>query len=649
MNASTITHQDHINAVVQQFATRLQRLPDPIIARAWERCLQRYHLHPDRIHFPAALAAEPLDSRIQGLGPLWEVASREMHTLHQQLGAEHTTIALTDIEGVVLAALHQGDECTLRLTTGQSWHESARGTNAIGLCLSDLEPAIVHGDDNFATVLTDLSTVAAPIFDAHGRLQAVLAAISPAKAHNRRSQLQTLALLTLATRLIENGGFLQQFQRQWVLRFHVQPAFIGLLSEGLLAFDEAGRLLAVNQSGLEQLGLRDRRPWLGQSIDRLFEPFDWRNRPQLFPPQLSLVRRCDGQSLGGLLCVPDQPTCNSEPTTAGYRVDLADPPYLANDLEGLEGGDPTMTQQLKWARRVMNRDINLLILGETGTGKEAVARAIHNASERANKPFVAVNCAALPESLIESELFGYKHGAFTGARREGMRGKILQSSGGTLFLDEIGDMPVALQTRLLRVLEEGEVLPLGSEVPIPVTLRVISATHRRLLQRVQDGDFREDLYYRLNGLTLNLPALRERVDRAALIRRVMAQESANTRVQLAPEAFAALMNYGWPGNLRQLHNVLRTAVALCENHIIRLYDLPQEIQPHAPLPERIEIAEAPEQPSASTLAAAERRALLRELETQRWNVTNTASQLGMSRNTLYRKMKKHGITPPTLV
>ncbi len=646
MNATTTTHRNRVDTVRRYTTECPHWLPDAAIIRAWERCLQRHQLRPEALPVTPILSSEQIDNRRQRFGAMWEVIAREMHTLYQQLGEHHTAIVLADSEGVILAVLKHDDLHALPVN-GEQWSEAIRGTNAIGLCLAEQEPAVVYGDDHFAFELSHLSTVAAPIFDAHGRLQAVLAAVSAAAVHSRRSQLQNLALLTLATRLMENGGFLQQFQRHWVLRFHAQPAFIGLLSEGLLAFDDTGRLLAINQSGLEQLHLTDRRSWLGQSIERLFEPFDWRNRPQLLPPQLNLVRRFDGQSLGGLLCVPDQPTCNSEPATAGYRVELHDHPHLENDLEGLEGGDPTMAQQLKWARRVMNRGINLLVLGETGTGKEAVARAIHNASNRQNKPFVAVNCAALPEMLIESELFGYKHGAFTGARREGMRGKILQSSGGTLFLDEIGDMPVALQTRLLRVLEEGEVLPLGSEVPVPVTLHVISATHRRVLQRVADGEFREDLYYRLNGLTLTLPSLRERLDRAALIRRVMAQESENLRVQLAPEAFAALMNYTWPGNLRQLHNVLRTAVALCEHHIIRLDDLPQEMRPRLPLAE----TPLPSQdllPSASTLVTAEKQGLLQELENQHWNITNTASHLGMSRNTLYRKMKKHGINPPTL-
>ena len=289
------------------------------------------------------------------------------------------------------------------------------------------------------------------------------------------------------------------------------------------------------------------------------------------------------------------------------------------------------------ARRVMNKRVNILLTGETGTGKEVFTKAIHDASTRAGKPFVAVNCAAIPENLIESELFGYKYGAFTGARQEGRRGKILQANGGTLFLDEIGDMPLPLQTRLLRVLEEKEVLPLGSDTPVPVDVYLISATHCNLRERIAAGAFREDLYYRLNGLELVLPTLRERSDRSLLICDLLAAESDGASVRITEEAFAALDGYSWPGNIRQLRNVLRTAVALCEDQVIRIGDLPAEIAGSAP--------RGPARDAAGGLAQAEREALLRELDRHGWNITNTAAQLGFSRNTLYRKMRKHGIQP----
>jgi len=278
---------------------------------------------------------------------------------------------------------------------------------------------------------------------------------------------------------------------------------------------------------------------------------------------------------------------------------------------------------------------------------------LHHSGLWFDKAFVTVNCAAIPESLIESELFGYTRGAFTGAVKEGRVGKILQSNGGTLFLDEIGDMPLMLQTRLLRVIEEREVVPLGSDQAIPVNLHVISATHRDIRQMIQDGEFREDLYYRLNGITLHLPPLRDRSDKADLIRTLLQEENAGQdSIEIAEDAFHKLLDYSWPGNIRQLRNALRTASALCRDGIIRLSNLPQEIL-HTGASVRTGApasAAGNVEPGATTmnlpsaaLRDAECAALLRELERMHWNISRTAQALGISRNTLYRKIHKHNI------
>jgi transcriptional regulator of acetoin/glycerol metabolism len=297
-----------------------------------------------------------------------------------------------------------------------------------------------------------------------------------------------------------------------------------------------------------------------------------------------------------------------------------------------------MLRNVRNAQRVADCAVSVLIRGATGSGKEAFAKAIHLASNRARRPFVAVNCAAIPESLIESELFGYTAGAFTGARREGMRGRIAQSSGGTLFLDEIGDMPLTLQTRLLRVLEEQEVTPLGSETSVKLDLRVICASHRNLRELLVRGLFREDLYYRLNGITLELPALAARRDKEALIRRCIASEiPAGNCASIEAAALDRLAVYNWPGNIRELRNTVRTALAICENSVIRLSDLPPEII-HTPRQSTVPAGE-----QDVSLEHAEREALLRVIEKNDWVMSHVATQLGISRNTLYRKIKRHGI------
>ncbi|HXS19950.1 MAG TPA: sigma 54-interacting transcriptional regulator [Steroidobacteraceae bacterium] len=340
-------------------------------------------------------------------------------------------------------------------------------------------------------------------------------------------------------------------------------------------------------------------------------------------------------------------------------------------LEELAGEDPQMLRNVRCAHRIADTNVSVLIQGPTGSGKEAFAHAMHLASGRAGRPFIAVNCAAIPETLIESELFGYKPGAFTGARREGLRGRIVQSSGGTLFLDEIGDMPHALQSRLLRVLEQREVVPLGSEAAIAVDLHVLAASHRNLREMIAQGAFREDLYYRLNGITLELPALRERTDKERLIQHALAAETGNGRpAAIERDALQRLLAYSWPGNVRELRNVIRTALAICEGGVVRAMDLPREIRDgetrDGARPDRMSgsIPEpawttagadspgaGPDDPSQAAnlprnrLQAAERAALLRAIEELHGNMSRVAAELGVSRNTLYRKIKRHGIAP----
>jgi transcriptional regulator of acetoin/glycerol metabolism len=300
-------------------------------------------------------------------------------------------------------------------------------------------------------------------------------------------------------------------------------------------------------------------------------------------------------------------------------------------------GDPRLVAHLATARRVIGGGTPLLLRAETGAGKEVFARAVHASGPRADGPFVAINCASLPETLIEAELFGYRAGAFTGAEKGGRRGKIVQSDGGTLFLDEIGDMPLPLQARLLRVLDERMVTPLGTEEARPVDFHLISASHRNLAHMVAEGGFREDLYYRLAGIELELPPLRERTDRAEVIRNLLREEGAGEAI--TPAAWDLLLRHPWPGNLRQLHHVLRSAVALAGGAPLGVEHFPS--LGNAPLPD----ATGAEQARAPALAlppehAEERQSLLQALEAQRWNVSHVAKSLGVSRNTLYRRMHK---------
>lgn len=346
-------------------------------------------------------------------------------------------------------------------------------------------------------------------------------------------------------------------------------------------------------------------------------------------------------------------------------VDLATARRYVNSaryrsLDELCGGDPQMQDLIARGKRLIDRNIPILILGETGTGKEYLSRALHAYSARRAANWVAVNCASIPESLAESELFGYCKGAFSGALPGGMKGKVQQADGGTLFLDEIGDMPFALQTRLLRVLSEREVIPLGAAHPVPVDVHLICATHQDLKTLVAQGRFREDLYYRIAGGVLRLPSLRSRTDRRALIMQMIGDEMSCADIDdsiIAPAALQQMLAYAWPGNLRQMHAVIRYCCAVMNGGRIEVGDLPEELMEsfapstHFEGPAISPVSNVrsivPQAGAADILSRPpggplgdERTRVIDALVGSRWNISAASRQLGMCRASLYRKLRQ---------
>ncbi|AZE57697.1 Nitrogen regulation protein NtrC [Pseudomonas synxantha] len=630
-------HNDHFSRHAQQVltVTRGQELSqgpgsDPSIARSWLRCVEDYHLDPAQTIAPTVLEHGRLLESRERLRQVLHIAGSEMNSLHQQLSGAGHAVLLTDARGVILNCVTAPSERKIferaGLWLGADWSEACEGTNGIGTCLVERQSLTIHRDEHFRGRHTGLTCSASPVFDPHGELLAVLDVSSAREAVSRQSQFHTMALVNLSAKMIESCYFLRHFEHHWLLRFHLQAESVGLFSEGLLAFDGEGRICAVNQSALNLLG-QLRGGLAGQPVEAFFDCSldQLLGRASANATASWPLRTRDGRPLFAAL--------RGQPRSAPAPIVK---PQAPRPL-GICLGDPALQNELRKASRVFERDVPLLINGETGCGKEAFAKAVHQASQRGDKAFVALNCAAIPENLIESELFGYRAGSFTGALKEGMRGKLQQADGGTLFLDEIGDMPLALQTRLLRVLEDRLVVPIGGE-PQAVNVRIISATHRNLLERVADGSFREDLYYRLNGLEVALPPLRERTDKAQLLDFLLIQEAGTEQVMLDESARQALLAFHWPGNLRQLRTVLRTVVALCEDGRVGLEDLPALIRQAQPQGGRVDASRA------SPLESAERQALLDALAQQRWHMSHVAEQLGVSRNTLYRKLRKHGIS-----
>jgi len=616
-----------------------------VVRNSWSRCIHSYALDPQQTRTPTTVERGDLEARRERLAVLLSIARIEMEALSKLVRHSEYSIMLTDRDGVILSYLGDtGFSATARrcgFREGVMWSEREMGTNGMGTCLTARRPVVIHRADHFLAQNTALTCSAAPIFDMRGELLAALD-ISGASSN---LQSHTLALIDMAAQNVENRTLLSAGKDYHLVRFHCCPEFVSTPGEGVLAFDDNGLVHGANRAALKLLGHRDHKSLCGQRVDQVLDT-----------------------SLGALMRLADQPGYRAEPLSsrlaqrrwfATVQAPVQSPrraaPAITADtppapvaearasLDCLSSADPTMRHNAEVLRRVIDRDISILLLGETGTGKGYCAHAIHNASARADKPFVTVNCAAIPEALIESELFGHKPGAFTGAAREGGRGRILQANGGTLFLDEIGDMPLALQARLLNVIEDREVMPLGGNKTLSVDVRIISATQHHPLDMIAKGRFREDLYYRLNGITLHLPPLRTRADGAELIGRIVRSEAAGAAVEIEPALLERLLRYSWPGNVRQLRNVLRTMLALRSSELLTLAAFNEEWLAGGGPDEPRGASSAADTQGESALSEAEREALQRTLETCQWNVSAAAARLHISRRTLYRKIHRHGL------
>ncbi|RMI17487.1 MAG: sigma-54-dependent Fis family transcriptional regulator, partial [Calditrichaeota bacterium] len=331
----------------------------------------------------------------------------------------------------------------------------------------------------------------------------------------------------------------------------------------------------------------------------------------------------------------------AEEVAAFERWQTGESPFRFLDLIG---STPRMQRIFELISRIARTDTTVLIEGESGTGKELVARAIHQLSHRSEKPFVTVNCGAIPENLLESELFGHVRGAFTGAVTP-KQGLFEVANQGTVFLDEIGELPVHLQVKLLRVLQDGEIKRVGSNETIRVDVRVLAATNRDLQEMVQQGAFRSDLYYRLNVIQLTLPPLRERVADIPLLAHHFLKKFAarfhKDVVEISPEALEALQRYPWPGNVRELENALERATALAVGKAVTLYDLPPALQKPASAPPPVALP--PDGHPPLTLKELEKQYILEILKACNWNYEKACKQLDIGRTTLWRKLKEYRI------
>lgn len=608
-------------------------LVDARLARSWQRSLQGGLLPTGRLGAPDNLERQAL-RQLRGQHQELLAHSRPvMEYLFEQVRGSQSVVVLAGPCGTLVDTCGDpyflGKAERVALTSGASWHEAQRGTNAIGTALAEMAPLEVHGAEHFLERNSFLTCAAAPILSATGQLLGIL----DISSEHSRSNPHTLGLVSTAAHMIENRLLVSGSQRHLRLHLHTHPEGIGTVAEGIALVSEDGWLVGGNRAALAllrilgaHLGSVSVHQVLNASLDDLL------SRHHRRPDAPLALRRHDGQQLFAQL-VPDKRTVRavSSSCTPGSAPDDA--------LAAQDTGDARWQAAAAKTRRVLDKPIALLIQGESGVGKEWFARGAHQSSARRNGPFVAVNCAAMPETLIEAELFGYSPGAFTGGRREGRAGLLREAHGGTLFLDEIGDMPLALQTRLLRVLQERQVVPLGGGQPVAVDFALICASHRNLREEVESGRFRTDLYYRINGLSVELPPLRERTDFEALSVQMLQAIEPKRAICLGPAAMTALATYRWPGNLRQCASVLRTACAMLEagEQTIELHHLPDDFRQELVRMERFALPANPVR-APLNLDELSQSAIQHALESCRGNVSHAARLLGISRQTLYRKL-----------
>jgi len=583
-------------------------LPGPTvrkaILRSWERS-RGFGLAPHDAPGTLVLEGDALVAARQANQELISAAEPVLAELRQRLAGTDQVVTLCD--AAARALLVEGELSARRaadricLIPGSDWSESASGTNAMGTALAEGHLVTVYASEHYLESLHSWACVAAPIrhpitqellgvLDLSGELMNVNAHTQAAISQSVQAILARLSVLEAAYR----QALLEAFADQAVL------------SRGLAAgvLDRRGNLLKASGVRLDQAG--EWREALAEVLrtGREYEGEQFRLRPV----------RLAGVVIGALV-------------DAGVRLGRGHVPAGGSSaFSDLVGSSPKWLAALDRASRAAQSTATVLLTGETGTGKEVLARAIHRASSRSKGPFVAVNCGAIAPALVSSELFGYVGGAFTGANPRGSAGKVETANGGTLFLDEVSELTPEAQVHLLRVLQEREIVRVGSPHAIPVDVRVIAATNRDLAAMVQQGRFRQDLYYRLNVIPISLPPLRERrQDILPLVNHAFLRQGV-TPPDLGRDSYERLMAHDWPGNVRELMNLVEQAVVLGEN--------PADLLPLPPLT----------LPKASVLGeAGEEERIRRALAACDGNASAAAKQLGISRSTLYRKLELYGI------
>ena len=624
-----------------------------IIARSHERSAG-YGINPHTSGAPEAsrLSDEQLAAVIEEQKEFYRVAREQLDTLYRLLKDTGFCMALADKNGYVLYVIGDPDLVehfkTRRCIPGYRWTERDMGTCAIGLVLEERIPIFLPGDRMFASQARKISNAGAPVFSTDGK--EVMGVIS-LSGYSKKMHVHTLGLVRQAAETVTAHLREKDRVRELNTQNQYMDAILESSSRGMLTVNQQGILVRANSRAASLLNLppkfigRTFAECLGGHFDistyledgRGFHSREILTKKKGVTQYASLdpIRNTGGELVGGLITVIEKKEIIRVATEmTGSHAHFT--------FDSIIGSSDELQSALRMARISAGSTTTILLSGETGTGKELFAQAIHNESERRNRPFMAINCGAIPKELIESELFGYEEGSFSGAKKGGRPGKLELADGGTLFLDEIGDMPFDMQVKLLRVLQTGEIQRIGSLRTARVDLRLISATNQDLKKAIQNHRFREDLYYRICTLKIDIPPLRNRGrDVLVLADHFLNRHSLrlNRRFTIKDsELEKGLLRYNWPGNIRQLEGSVERAVHMVEGDRLapEHFGITALAEPGHGTDEAVRL---PRQ----TLAEIERRALIGTLDNCNGNICQTARILGISRPTIYRKLKSYGI------
>jgi transcriptional regulator of acetoin/glycerol metabolism len=626
--------------------------PNEEVRSSWMRSLAEHKLDPDRVIDPEVLTFTELLERRAPVEELSALCLPEIDRLLHRVMEHAEVVMLSDAQGVVIQYRSSASSIDkysgLRVLPGSIWTEERQGTTGVGLCLREQRPLSVVQDEHFASMLSSLSCTVAPIFGCEGQLACVLNVTSMQNT-GRAVQSMIRELVASSARRIENLYFDRRHAHRRVLRLSRYNDFLDEAAEARLALDESGRIIDATPFAGKLLTRSDGNVAVEDLFGKKFSSIAGVvDLERAIEREGSTIKGKEG-TLHFKLNEPAQKRSGSSgstlnmsaaPSRSSFAVASQD--RQEPSLNDILGSDPQVAEQLKLAQRVYSRCLPLLLQGESGVGKTLLAKSLHQAGPHSSGNFVAINCAAIPHDLIESELFGYRPGSFTGAAKQGSPGRLIAANGGTLFLDEIGDMPLALQARLLQVLSEGEFVPVGGVTPMKVRFALITASLRDLPPLVREGKFREDLFFRINGASLHLPPLRARTDRARLIQNAFwtaASQAAQPVCELTAEAMDVLMAYNWPGNMRELQHVAKFAVAISESSRIDPDVLPLALRTLASAVDGMANVQGlkPHRDAEAILAA---------LTSEHWNVSAAAKGLGISRATLHRKIVEFDLERP---